>query len=103
VFVNLHSIHHNPDIWGPDHAAYDPDRWYDGRADETVKELVIPFMVGKRTCTGQYLAKANILKMLTTLLKAYEFNLVNAEEPVVVTTHGATILRTPLLVKCKER
>lgn len=60
-------------------------------------------MVGKRTCTGQHLASANILKMLTTLLKAYDFKLMNASQPMVVTTHGATVLKTPILVQCKKR
>ena len=100
--MNIHALHHNPSIWGANHGTYDPSRWYDGRANK-LKEFVIPFMVGKRSCIGQNLASANILKMVTTLLKAYEFEFVNAEEPMRVTTHGVTSLRTPILVKCKMR
>ena len=102
MFSNIHALHHNPAVWGEDHAAYDPSRFYDGRAKH-LKEFVVPFMVGKRACVGQNLANANILKMTTTLLRAYEFEFVNSNEPMDIVCHGDSDLRTELLVKCKLR
>jgi hypothetical protein len=43
------------------------------------------------------------MKMATTLLKAYEFDFLNAHEPMVVVSHGDSELRTPILVKVKRR
>lgn len=100
--MNIHAFHHNPDVWGKDHTTYDPNRFYDARAKE-LKEYVIPFMVGKRACVGQNFANANILKMTTTLLRAYEFEFVNVDEPMKVVCHGDSDLRTPLSVRCKMR
>ena len=100
--MNIHSFHHNPAIWGSDHDAFDPTRWYDRRT-EGLSSFVIPYSVGKRNCVGQNLANANILKMSTTLLKAYEFDFLNVEEPLVFGSHGDGVMETPLMVRCKRR
>lgn len=100
--MNIHAFHHNPSVWGSNHDVFDPDRWYDRHTAE-LSHLVIPYSVGKRSCVGQNLANANILKMTTTLLRCYEFEFVNKEEPMVVVSHGDSDLRTPVLVKVKRR
>jgi cytochrome P450 len=64
---------------------------------------VIPFSVGRRACVGQNLAKTNVLKMATTLLRAYEFEFLGTEEPMKVVCHGDSDLRTPIMVRCKRR
>ncbi|KAK4506182.1 hypothetical protein PRZ48_004147 [Zasmidium cellare] len=100
--MNIHAFHHNPSVWGSDHDVFNPDRWYEKRTEE-LSHLVIPYSVGKRSCVGQNLANANILKMTTTLLRCYEFEFVNKDEPMVVVSHGDSDLRTPVLVKVKRR
>ena len=65
--------------------------------------MVVPFGVGKRACAGQNLARTNVLKMATTLLKAYDFEFLNADEPMVVVSHGDSELRTPVMVRVKRR
>ena len=102
VSLNIHAFHHNAEFWGKDHTLYDPDRFYDSRAKE-LREFVIPFMVGKRACVGQNFANANILKMTTTLLGAYKFEFVNADQPMMVVCHGDSDLKTPLFVRCNMR
>ena len=102
VSANIHALHHNESVWGSDHRVYDPDRFYDKRAKD-LKDVVVPFSVGKRACVGQNLANANILKMVTTLLRAYAFDFINVNEPMKVVCHGDSDLRTPLLVKCTMR
>lgn len=52
---------------------------------------------------GQNLANANILKMITTLLKCYEFEFVNKDEPIVIVSHGDSDLRTPVMVRVRMR
>ncbi|CAK1361556.1 uncharacterized protein RHO25_004867 [Cercospora beticola] len=103
VSMNIHAFHHNKAVWGEDHGDFDPARWYDEKRAKGLESLVIPFSVGKRACVGQNLANANILKMFTTLLRCYEFEFVNSDEPMVVVSHGDSDLRTPVLVKVKMR
>ena len=103
VSANTCALHHNPATWGQDHERFDPDRWYDEKRAKGLERFVIPFSVGKRSCVGQNLATANILKMVTTLLRCYEFEFVNKEEEMVVASHGDGYLRTPVMVKVKMR
>lgn len=103
VFVNIHALHHNPSLWGPDHHIYDPTRWYDEKRTAGLSQWVLPYSTGKRNCVGQTLANANVLKMTTTLLRCYEFDWVNVEENMVVVAHGDSDLRTPLFVRCRMR
>jgi cytochrome P450 len=100
--VNIHAFHHNPAIWGVDHAVFDPTRFYDVRAKHSEK-LLMPFGVGRRSCVGQNLARTNILKMATTLVRAYEFEFLNADEPMLVVSHGDSDLVTPIMVKVRRR
>ncbi|PPJ49738.1 hypothetical protein CBER1_02909 [Cercospora berteroae] len=103
VSMNIHAFNHNKAIWGSDHGDFDPARWYDERRAKGLESLVIPFSVGKRACVGQNLTNANILKMFTTLLRCYEFEFMNSNEPMVVFSHGDSDLKTPVLVKVKMR
>ena len=81
---------------------FDPQRWYDERA-KNLSPWVIVFGVGKRACVGQNLAKMNVLKMATTLFKAYEFEFLGTEQPMLLVCHGDSDLRTPVMVRCKRR
>ncbi|KAK3624134.1 hypothetical protein LTR56_021167 [Elasticomyces elasticus] len=99
--VNIHALHHNPALWGHDHNLFNPNRWYGEQAANT--EWLNPFSVGRRSCVGRNLAQTNVLKMATTLLRAYDFEFLNTDEPIVMVSHGDSDLRTPVMVRCKRR
>jgi cytochrome P450 len=101
--TNIHALHHNPSIFGSDHAVFDPTRWYDASHAKGKEKLLIPFSLGNRNCAGQNLANTNILKMVVTLLRFYEVEWLNRGEEMRVVAYGDSQLRTPILVKVGRR
>lgn len=73
-----HCAHHNIEAWGPDHDIFDPSRWFDSRGSGK-ESWVIPFSVGHRACLGKNMAMTNILKVTTTLLSNYTFEVVDKD------------------------
>ncbi|KAK0352567.1 hypothetical protein LTR02_017322 [Friedmanniomyces endolithicus] len=100
--VNIHAFHHNPAIWGLDQNLFNPNRYSQAR-DKDLSSLVMPFSVGQRNCVGQNLARTNVIRMATTLLRAYEFDFLRTEEPMFMACHGDSDLRTPVMVKVQRR
>ncbi|KAH7377150.1 cytochrome P450, partial [Plectosphaerella cucumerina] len=45
--------HHNPDIWGEDHASFNPDRWLDPARDKRLGRHLLTFGKDSRRCIGQ--------------------------------------------------
>ncbi|KAF7671296.1 cytochrome p450 [Alternaria burnsii] len=72
IAVCNHAFHHNPAVWGDDHAIFDPDRW---DQPETVARgrYLMHFGLGGRQCIGKTLAQTNIYKLTSTLLREFAF------------------------------
>ncbi|XP_063962204.1 cytochrome P450 1A1-like [Lytechinus pictus] len=54
VFVNLYSVHHDPDTWHRP-SDFNPDRFIDketGLLDKTKVDAIMPFGAGRRRCIG---------------------------------------------------
>ncbi|KAL3419930.1 hypothetical protein PVAG01_08429 [Phlyctema vagabunda] len=98
-----HCVHHNAAAWGVDHDTYDPTRWLDERAEAKLKWL-IPFSVGHRMCIGKNIAMSNILKITTTLVACYDFDLLDtsALRPDVISV-GVAELRGQILCRVRKR
>jgi cytochrome P450 len=61
-----------------DPETFKPDRWYPSNPDaEKLKELYLPFSMGKRNCVGQNLAMFEMKMVLATVFKSYRFELVS--------------------------
>ncbi|RDW65769.1 putative Cytochrome P450 [Aspergillus mulundensis] len=73
ICISNYVLHHNPSIFGPDHAIYNPEKWLDESWNKEKGRYLIPFSVGHRMCIGRNLAMTNILKSVTTLLAMFEF------------------------------
>lgn len=72
IAVCNHAFHHNPAVWGEDHATFDPDRW--DRPDTVARgRLLMHFGLGGRQCIGKTLAQTNIYKLTSTLLREFAF------------------------------
>ena len=58
------------ELWGPDAATFNPDRWFED--DAAVREkYLIPFGLGYASCPGQHLARIEISKMAATIVRDY--------------------------------
>ncbi|KAK0755827.1 hypothetical protein N5P37_011608 [Trichoderma harzianum] len=102
VSITNHALHHNPSIWGPDCDEYKPSRWLrDGYAKENLKYLM-PFGAGHRMCIGRNIAMANMLKVVSVVLRNYELEAVDKDEPLKVVTVGIGEKEGPLWCRIKK-
>ncbi|KAL1964879.1 hypothetical protein VTN77DRAFT_6232 [Rasamsonia byssochlamydoides] len=114
VAVCNHAFHHNPDVWGPDHNIFDPSRWND--PDTAAKSgLLMHFGLGGRQCIGKTVATTNIYKLMSTLLREFEFEMADETERLDVgkglyrgklprlISVGISDLQDPLLVRVRPR
>lgn len=89
VAVSVWAIHHNPAVW-PDPYRFDPDRFSrreapgkDGAEGATHPSRYshLPFGGGPRGCIGQYLAMAEMIVAIATIVRAFDLeSLMDAPE-----------------------
>ncbi len=86
VAISVWAVHHNPAVW-PDPYRFDPDRFASGGAageeggsdaEKTARYAHLPFGGGPRRCIGQYLAMAELVVAVATIVRA--FHLESLEE-----------------------
>lgn len=102
VFSLNHVVHHNPAIWGTETFKFDPTRFL-GTGKEEFKRKLGPFSVGHRMCIGRNMAMTNILKVVTTVLKNYQLEMVNPKEKIVTANVGISEKAGPLICLAKKR
>ncbi|EHK98820.1 Cytochrome P450 [Glarea lozoyensis ATCC 20868] len=71
--VPSYTIHHSPEIWGPDVEEFKPERW--DRLTERQKTAFIPFSYGPRSCVGRNVAEMELALIVGTAVGRYEFEL----------------------------
>ncbi|KAK2150111.1 hypothetical protein LSH36_423g02010 [Paralvinella palmiformis] len=102
VCVSPTTNHRLPDTW-ENFDQYDPDRFLDKTgATSEEKFSYIPFGAGRHRCIGESFAYIQIKTIWATLLRLYEFELVDGHFPEV---NVRTMLHTPLhpVIKYKRR
>jgi len=98
VNLNMYSIMHSPWIDRP----YDfiPERWAPSNPQlPLLKEMLIPFSHGKRSCLGMNLAKFSLRYVAANLVHYFDFELVG--EPTF--EFFVTLKPDELMMKFKER
>ncbi|KAL3490374.1 cytochrome P450 [Aspergillus germanicus] len=73
-----HAFHHNPTVWGADHNTFNPMRWEDPAVNAKAR-LLMHFGLGGRQCVGKTVATTNILKVVSTLLREFSFELADQD------------------------
>lgn len=73
--VPSYTIHHDPDVWGPDVDAFNPDRWLPENLTERQKSCFNPFSYGPRACVGQNVAHMELALIVATAFRRYDFTL----------------------------
>ncbi|GAM33540.1 benzoate 4-monooxygenase cytochrome P450 [Talaromyces pinophilus] len=109
-----HAFHHNPVVWGEVHNIFNPTRW-DEPSITAKSRLLMHFGLGGRQCIGKTVATANIYKLLSTLLREFQFVLASEQERAGVANGlykgkipemfsvGISDLKGPLLVRARNR
>ncbi|KAI0542541.1 putative benzoate 4-monooxygenase cytochrome P450 [Xylaria digitata] len=86
VGMNPWVVHRDPEVFGPDADAWRPERWLDG--DEAyIKKMessLLTFGAGHRICLGKHISYLEILKLVPTLLQAYDIELVDEGKSLAV-------------------
>lgn len=95
-----HALHHDPRFWGGDHDKYIPERWLEG--DVSFNDIM-PFGIGHRACIGRNIASINILKILSTLWRNFEFMPIDKYERLETESVGVGEKKGPLLCSVRQR
>ncbi|CAH1271250.1 CYP4F12 [Branchiostoma lanceolatum] len=75
LMINMYALNHNPDVWGPDHMEFDPNRFHPDRIKGMDSHAFIPFSAGPRNCIGQNFALNEEKVLLGRLLHKFTFEL----------------------------
>lgn len=89
VVPYIYGVHHNAEIWN-DPETFDPRRFDKKNKDNRHSFAHIPFGGGPRVCIGQNMAMMQILVVLMTIIRKYNFKLSDDE---VVGINPMMILR----------
>jgi hypothetical protein len=68
IGYSVYVMQRREDIWGPDAAIFNPDRW----ADKKVGWEYLPFNGGPRICIGQQFALTEVGYVLTRLVQKFD-------------------------------
>ncbi|RDK43604.1 benzoate 4-monooxygenase cytochrome P450 [Aspergillus phoenicis ATCC 13157] len=78
IAVCNHAFHHNPDVWGNDHNIFNPYRWENTEIAAKAR-ILMHFGLGGRQCIGKTIAMTNIYKIMSTLLREFNFELADKQ------------------------
>ncbi|KAG8752319.1 hypothetical protein FRC14_007141 [Serendipita sp. 396] len=90
VFLPVLVMNRLEEIWGPDAAEFDPERWFKlPEATNSVPSVwgnQFSFLSGPRSCIGFRFAVMEMKSILYTLIRNFEFKLGVAEEDILKTS-----------------
>lgn len=70
VLPNLYAAHNDPNLW-TNPSAFQPERFLDKDNNVINKDRMVSFSLGRRSCPGETLARAEIFLILTSLLQRF--------------------------------
>lgn len=76
VGCNPISLHRNPDIFGPETDAYLPDRWLESEFSREMERYNLIYGGGARTCPGRHLAELLVSKIVPSLIRHFDVQVV---------------------------
>lgn len=76
VGCNPVSLHRNPDIFGHDADIYRPERWLDEKTRKDLDRDNLIYGGGPRTCPGRYLAEMLVGKIVPTIFRHFDLEVV---------------------------
>jgi cytochrome P450 family 13 len=98
VQVDLFSLHHDKDIWGPDAEEFVPDRWL----KPNVPTAFYPFGGGPRICIGMRLAYLEEKLILVHILRRFKLAKGKRSTPTLTYTGQVVINPDNVFVQLEE-
>ncbi|KAG6331898.1 hypothetical protein ID866_7194, partial [Astraeus odoratus] len=107
ISYSMFLIQRRKDLWGPDAAIFDPNRFLDERVKYLIKNPYIfaPFSAGPRICLGQQtFASVSLAEEFQTLLPAEwsDKGECNSEEKVIIAHHITLYATDGVWVRMEE-
>ncbi|GAM82980.1 hypothetical protein ANO11243_009660 [Dothideomycetidae sp. 11243] len=87
------SLHRNKELFGVDADTYNPSRWMDEDKKMTMERCNLIYGGGPRTCPGKYLAEMLVSKIVPTLFKHFDIQVVLPDEDETPRYFMATMTR----------
>lgn len=81
--VPTYTIHRDKRVWGEDVEAFRPERWFEQDQAE-IQKTFNPFSFGPRACVGRNLASMELLIIIASILRRYDFVLEEPNKPVSI-------------------
>ncbi|RSL42791.1 hypothetical protein CEP54_015358 [Fusarium duplospermum] len=97
-------IHQDAEVFGSDAADFKPERWRDATPEQRrrMSNCLFSFGAGARTCIGKNISLLELYKLVPTILRRFELELVDPETPWKL--HNAWFVRQAgFNVRLKER
>ncbi|KAF4979782.1 hypothetical protein FZEAL_4086 [Fusarium zealandicum] len=97
-------IHQDVGVFGSDAAKFRPERWIEASPEQQQKmnSCLFSFGAGARTCVGKNISLLELYKIVPTILRTFELELVNPETPWKV-FNAWFVRQTGFNVRLKER
>ncbi|ODN01945.1 Farnesoate epoxidase [Orchesella cincta] len=104
IFINMHYMHHDPKLW-EDPDSFRPERFLSMDEKTVLKiEYLNPFLIGRRQCPGESLAKDTVFLFLTNLVQRFDIMKdPSSPEPTTEPAIQFTITTQPYKVIFNER
>jgi len=90
MIISIWQINRSPEVWGPDSAAFRPERWInadDGKVNRhggaKTNYDFLTFLQGPRSCIGQEFARAEMRCLLAMLVMNFTWDLAMDESKIV--------------------
>ncbi|KAG7009798.1 cytochrome P450 [Physcia stellaris] len=71
IVVCPQSVNTAPDVWGPDAAAFNPDRWLGERKAQADRNYMLTFLDGPKACIGQGFARSELKCAVAALVGSF--------------------------------
>ncbi|XP_064647300.1 cytochrome P450 2U1-like isoform X2 [Lineus longissimus] len=80
VMSNLYAVHHDKTYW-PYPDTFNPKNFLDEKGNVVHNERLIPFLIGRRSCPGESLAKMELFIFFTAMLQRFSFSVPEGSTP----------------------
>ena len=104
VILSPWHLHRHARLWDhPD--AFDPDRFETPNGKACLRSAYIPFSAGQRVCPGSAFAMAEGPLILSLLVRAFRFDIIEGDAPIPVahlTVRSADGIRLRLTPRCPD-
>ncbi|KAG2117260.1 cytochrome P450 [Suillus discolor] len=77
--VPSYTIHRDTKVWGEDADVFRPERWFE-HDSATLQKAFNPFSYGPRACVGRNLASMELLIIISSILRRYQFVLADPDK-----------------------